>query len=469
MDSLSLFNAMRTGANPIDAYAAGSRIANEMLQIQARQGQQVFQNLFAAAQQMESQRQYEETMAFKRQELADQSARGWYNAETQRMAYDPSRQRSQMDPFAFASSPPQIVDIGGGRQAAFTPNRFGGNWDMLPQPSEREEGVTFDIPQGYSGPVADLIRPQGQTGGAMPTTPAGDQGMLGSPNPPLDMMMPQAGEQGPNPLLPPPPQASIDQANAAGVGLPMEAPIPPAEVIMPTREMGQAAPVVGTGQRQMGSANIVPAPQRQQGGIQYPKGEANAWFTGDHFGGIKTWTDENGQRMAQRIRRTSSGFTTDVPYKVDKEKLPPPMKIGSVTLHPLPLEGGAWTWREEEKDQDKPLSEATVYMVERDLEKLEAERLNVEQRLRDTVSEATKKEQFKSRYNREATSPQDLEEGAKLYHEPDRRKLEAIDGAILRRKQKLGIESASPQPPTATTPTAPASSIGRQYLNRVGR
>jgi hypothetical protein len=148
MDSLSLFQSMQGNVNPIAAYEAGSRLANQMLNVQSQQAQQVFQNLYNSAQQAENRRQFEQTMAFRETQAADESARGWFNAQTQRMAYDPNRGRAEGPPISAMN--PIVRNLEGGGRAVFLPSERGGRWDMAPANATGSTKSQSAFPPGIS-------------------------------------------------------------------------------------------------------------------------------------------------------------------------------------------------------------------------------------------------------------------------------------------------------------------------------
>jgi hypothetical protein len=223
MDSLSLFQSMQGNVNPMGAYAAGSKLANDMLAIQSKQAQQVFQNLYNSAQQAENRRQFEQTMAFKQQELQDQSARGWFNAKTQRMAYDPNRGQTEGPP--ISAMQPKVTDLGRGILSVAVPGRNGLEYKII---------TGADTPESRSLPPAGIItanQAQQQPSAQQPSMPASGGEGLYSPNPPMDSSLFQ--DSGPvqtvpdNPLLP----ALPGNQTAPQIPLAPIAPVPSADVI----------------------------------------------------------------------------------------------------------------------------------------------------------------------------------------------------------------------------------------------
>lgn len=198
MDSLSLFQSMQGNVNPIEAYAAGSRIANQMLQVQAQQGQQVFENLFRSAQQNQQRQQFEQTMAMRERQFQDESARGWFNAETQRsFSQDRLAQSGQpvpsFDPYVTQVDGERLLVTPGARgQRQFSRIPEGGQASQ-PKPTARfmpginPAGSAVEIigaqeaiiPQGQIAPAQQQPMPSS----AQPPMPAG---ILNTPNPPID-------------------------------------------------------------------------------------------------------------------------------------------------------------------------------------------------------------------------------------------------------------------------------------------
>lgn len=280
MDSLSLFQSMQGNVNPIAAYEAGSRLANQMLNVQSQQAQQVFQNLYNSAQQAENRRQFEQTMAFRETQAADESARGWFNAETQRMAYDPNRGRAEGPPISAMN--PIVRNLEGGGRAVFLPSERGGRWDMAPanaagstqsqSQSAFPPGISFsgdptmpnanDVipipsgspePTGYSpnpiidsesgAPVFDANgdyilgnAATGETGGGDPETYGVPTGGMAPPA--------QSGLVPPRPI---PPASVINtpapQAQPANLGINQG--IPPADTIIQSGGLSQPMPPMG--------------------------------------------------------------------------------------------------------------------------------------------------------------------------------------------------------------------------------
>lgn len=275
MDSLSLFQSMQGNVNPIAAYEAGSRIANQMLLAQ----QSNFKDLFDAAKFGESKRQFNESMAFKDRELQDQSARGRYNAETQRMAYDPNRGQTEGPP--ITAMQPQVTDLGrgllsvrkatrdgfqdqifqtGGRsageqsQSAFPPGiSFSGDPtvpsanEAIPIPSGSPEPTGYSpnpiIDSESGAPVFDAngnyilgSAATGETGGGDPETYGAPTGGIGAP--------PQSGLVPPRPI---PPASVINapapQTQPSNQGINQG--IPPADTIIQSGALSQPMPPMG--------------------------------------------------------------------------------------------------------------------------------------------------------------------------------------------------------------------------------
>ena len=199
MDSLSLFQSMQGNVNPIAAYEAGTRLANSMLAIQSQQAQQVFQNLYNSAQQAENRRQFEQTMAFREQQAADESARGWFNAETQRSFSDARLgQQSQgvptFEPYVTSVDGERLLVTPGARGQRVFDRIAQPRQGSAPKPTARfKEGLNplgsavevigaqeAIIPQQPIAPTQQAPMPSS----AQPPMPAG---IPSTPNPPLDV------------------------------------------------------------------------------------------------------------------------------------------------------------------------------------------------------------------------------------------------------------------------------------------
>lgn len=279
MDSLSLFQSMQGNVNPIAAYEAGSRLANQMLNVQSQQAQQVFQNLYNSAQQAENRRQFEQTMALKERELQDQSARGWFNAQTQRMAYDPNRGKAEGPP--ITAMQPQVTDLGRGLVSVRTATERGFN-DRIFQTSGRStgeqspsafpRGISFSgdpimpsandvipIPSGSAEPTGYSPNPIIDSESGMPVFNAGGNYILGNAAPgetgggdpetygvPTGGMAPPA-QSGLVPPRPIPPASVINtpapQAQPANLGINQS--IPPADTIIQSGGLSQPMPPMG--------------------------------------------------------------------------------------------------------------------------------------------------------------------------------------------------------------------------------
>jgi hypothetical protein len=285
MDSLSLFQSMQGNVNPMGAYAAGSKLANDMLAIQSQQAQQVFQNLYNSAQQAENRRQFEQTLAFRETQAADESARGWFNAETQRMAYDPNRGRTEGPP--ITAMQPQVTDLGRGlvsvRKATrdgFQDQIFqtGGRSGSTQQQSAFPPGISFSgdptmpsanevipIPSGSPEPSGYSPNPIIDSESGMPVFNADGNYILGDAAPgetgggdpetygvPTGGMAPpaQSGLVPPRPIPPasvintPAPQAQTSSIGITYQGLPLRSP-PPADTIIQSGGLSQPIPPMG--------------------------------------------------------------------------------------------------------------------------------------------------------------------------------------------------------------------------------
>jgi cation transport regulator ChaB len=270
---------MQGNVNPIAAYEAGSRLANQMLNVQSQQAQQVFQNLYNSAQQAENRRQFEQTMAFRETQAADESARGWFNAKTQRMAYDPNRGKAEGPPISAMN--PIERNLEGGGRVVFLPSERGGRWVMPPanatgstksqSPSAFPPGISFSgdptmpnandvipIPSGSPEPTSEPVNPlfnlqperpsfdadsnyipgnaaPGETGGGDPETYGAPTGGMAPPA--------QSGLVPPRPI---PPASVINapapQAQPANLGINQS--IPPADIITPPVGLSPSIPPI---------------------------------------------------------------------------------------------------------------------------------------------------------------------------------------------------------------------------------
>jgi hypothetical protein len=492
---------MQGNVNPMGAYAAGSKLANDMLAIQSQQAQQVFQNLYNSAQQAENRRQFEQTMAFKQQELQDQSARGWFNAETQRMAYDPSRQKPTIDPSAFAGSPPQIVDIGGGRQAAFTKNRFGGDWEILPQAK-----TTGSLPP------AGVIIPGGQPE-PMPTTSG--SGMY-SPNSPMDSSLFQ--DTGTvqaipdNPLLPALPGITVaPQERPVSMPSAPTQPIPTADVITATPNaamFGDATQVGTIGANTPNQLSVPPAasainPQRpvvtaaelqpstaRKSQDSWPSVGQQPEVIHDGFGGLtKKGRGPNGEKTIQygTINEKNQMRWLGEPESMQSEIVPKVVTVKGITF----AQTGKNSWSIYKPDGEKQgLSDAgqmmaleKIYEEKKEIAKNESNLAEEDAAIKATLAtndDATVKAKsaaFKAEIGHLPKSPADWDYASKAYErslksqryeeynrllEVSREKVDRLEGLLL----PGATELQSPQSGPATT-TGNTTSVGRDYLNRV--
>jgi hypothetical protein len=516
MDSLSLFQSMQGNVNPMGAYAAGSKLANDMLAIQSQQAQQVFQNLYNSAQQAENRRQFEQTMAFREQQAADESARGWFNAQTQRMAYDPSRQKPTIDPSAFAGSPPQVVDIGGGRQAAFTKNRFGGDWDILPQAK-----TTGSLPpagiitanQAQQQPMpAGVIIPGGQPE-PMPT--ASGSGM-NLPNPPMDSSLFQ--DTGTvqaipdNPLLPAlPGMAVAPQERPVSMPSALPQPIPTADVITATPNatmFGDATQVGTIGSNTPNQLTVPPAastinPQRpvvtaaelqpstaRKSQDIWPSVGQQPEVVHDGFGGLtKKGRGPQGEKTIQygTINEKGQMRWLGEPESMQSEIVPKVVTVKGITF----AQTGKNSWSIYKPDGEKQgLSDAgqmmaleKIYEEKKEIAKNESNLAEEDAAIKATLAtndDATVKAKsaaFKAEIGHLPKSPADWDYASKAYErslksqryeeynrllEVSREKVDRLEGLLL----PGATELQSPQSGPATT-TGNTTSVGRDYLNRV--
>lgn len=531
MDSLSLFQSMQGNANPIAAYEAGTRLANSMLAIQSQQAQQVFQNLYNTAQQAESRRQFEQTLAFKQQELQDQSARGWFNAETQRMAYDPSRQKPTIDPSAFAGSPPQIVDIGGGRQAAFTANRFGGDWDILPQAK-----TTGSLPP--AGIITVNQAQQQPMPMGIPTTPnpsfdSGERGQFAAP--PTDMgpseypfdnsgtyredwAVASKGQQIPQPSqVIPSQQTSIPGITVAPQERPVsmpsapQQPIPTADVITATPNaamFGDATQVGTIGANTPNQLSVPPAasainPQRpvvtadelqpstaRKSQDSWPSVGQQPEVIHDGFGGLtKKGRGLNGEKTIQygTVNEKGQMRWLGEPESMQSEIVPKVVTVKGITF----AQTGKNSWSIYKPDGEKQgLSDAgqmmaleKIYEEKKEIAKNESNLAEEDAAIKATLAtndDATVKAKsaaFKAEIGHLPKSPADWDYASKAYerslksqrYEEYNRLLEVSREKVDRLEGLLLPGATELQSPQSgpATTTGNTTSVGKDYLNRV--
>jgi hypothetical protein len=489
MDSLSLFQSMQGNVNPMGAYAAGSKLANDMLAIQSQQAQQVFQNLYNSAQQAENRRQFEQTLAFKQQELQDQSARGWFNAETQRMAYDPNRGRAEGPP--ITAMQPQVTDLGSGLLSVRKATKDGFQ-DQIFQTKESSSNRGL--------PPAGIITVNQAQQQPMPA------GIPNTPNPPFD-----SGERGQFAAPPTdmgPSEYPFDNsgtyredwaAASEGQQIPLTPiqPIPPAAEVIPPRQMGQPAPIEQPSMpRQMGQPSstqpsvsvIENAPQRSTD--SWPSADQPPEVIHDGFGSLtKKGRGLQGEKTIQygTINEKGQMRWLGEPESVQSEIVPKVVTVKGITF----AQTGKNSWSIYKPDGEKQgLSDAgqmmaleKIYEEKKEIAKNESNLAEEDAAIKATLAtndDATVKAKsaaFKAEIGHLPKSPADWDYASKAYErslksqryeeynrllEVSREKVDRLEGLLL----PGATELQSPQSGPATT-TGNTTSVGRDYLNRV--
>jgi hypothetical protein len=502
-----------------------------MLEIQSRQAQQVFQNLYNSAQQAENRRQFEQTMAFKQQELQDQSARGWFNAETQRMAYDPNRGQTEGPP--ITAMQPQVTDLGRGLVSVRKATR-GGFQHQIFQTKESSSNrglppagiITVNQAQQQPMPAGIPITPN-------PPFDSGERGQFAAP--PTDMgpseypfdnsgtyredwAAASEGQQIPQPSQVIPSQQSAipgitvaPQERPVSMPSALPQPIPTADVITATPNatmFGDATQVGTIGSNIPNQLAVPPAdstinPQRpvvtaaelqpstaRKSQDSWPSVGQQPEVVHDGFGGLtKKGRGLQGEKTIQygTINEKGQMRWLGEPESVQSEIVPKVVTVKGITF----AQTGKNSWSIYKPDGEKQgLSDAgqmmaleKIYEEKKEIAKNESNLAEEDAAIKATLAtndDATVKAKsaaFKAEIGYLPKSPADWDYASKAYerslksqrYEEYNRLLEVSREKVDRLEGLLLPGATELQSPQSgpATTTGNTTSVGRQYLNRV--